>query len=101
MRCFYISAHVCDLYFLFGSFRLALKPPVQVKKFPNEFADCVSAYMLPAADHTVQAYYRVMLLRGCAHMNPQHPPRLIQGLAVAATFPESASIILGPNQTIQ
>ena len=41
-----------------------------------------------------QAYAR-------AHMYPLHPPRLLQGLADAATFPESASIILGPNQTIQ
>ena len=74
----YIRCIACTLrgvIFLFGSFRLALTPPVRVKKFPNEFADCVPAYMLPTADHTVQAYYRVMLLRGCAHMNPPTPPQ--------------------------
>ena len=36
----------CVSYFLFGSFRLELKPPVQVKQFPNEIEDCVSDYML-------------------------------------------------------
>ena len=38
---------------------------------------------------------------GGTHGTPLHPPRLLQGLADAATFPESASIILGSNQTIQ
>ena len=36
----------CVSYFLFGSFRLALNPPVQVRKFPNEIEDSVSDYML-------------------------------------------------------
>ena len=51
-------AHIYDLCFLFGSFRLALKAPVRVRKFPNEFANRVSGYLLPTADHMVRAYYR-------------------------------------------
>ena len=50
------------LYFLFGSFRLALKAPGQDKKFPNEFAERVSGDMSPTAVHTVRAYYPAMLL---------------------------------------
>ena len=77
--------------FGFGYFRLALKAPGQVRKFPNEFADCVSGYMLPTTIHMVRVYNRAMLLRGCArvcmfmrqwlvgHMvppyTPQTPPR--------------------------
>ena len=42
-----------------------------------------------------------VLVAGGTHGTPLHPPRLLQGLADAAAFPESATIILGPNQTIQ
>ena len=49
--------HNCDLYFSFGSFRLALKPPVQVKMFPNEIKLPVSEHVLRGADLRVHAYY--------------------------------------------
>ena len=65
--CVVLRAHRV-LSFSFGSFRLALKAPGQVKKFPNEFADRVSGYMVPTADHMVRAYYQVMLLRGGARV---------------------------------
>lgn len=43
---------------LFGSFRLALKPPVQVRKFPNAFEEGMSENMLRGSGHTVHAYPR-------------------------------------------
>ena len=47
----------CVLIILFRSFRLALKPPVQVKKFRNEIEECVSDEMLQGGDHIVHAYH--------------------------------------------
>ena len=97
---------VCTLrvvIFLFGSFRLALKAPVRVGKFPNEIADRVSGYLLPTADHMVRAYYRVMLLRGCTRTRtgickrtlvpPYAPPDSSKGMQMQQPFPESFSII--------
>ena len=51
------SAHICDLHFLFGSFRLALKPPVQVRMFPNGIKQRVSECMLRGAGLQVHVYY--------------------------------------------
>ena len=42
---------------LFRSFRLALKPPVQVKQFPNKINLPVSEHVLRGADLRVHAYY--------------------------------------------
>ena len=89
-----VVLRVCTLRlvsFLFGSCRLALKAPGQVRKFPNEFAECVSGCMMPTADHMVRAYYRAMLMRaawmrtrmhvyvleaGGTHGAPPIPPRI-------------------------
>ena len=58
--------HTTHCHVLFGSFCLALMAPGRVRKFPNDFADCVSGHMLPAADHMVRVYYWAMLPHGGA-----------------------------------
>ena len=62
--CVVLRAHCVSLIFVW-IFCLALKAPGQDNKFPNEFDECVSGYMLPTARHTVRAYYRAILSRGC------------------------------------
>ena len=60
--------HTTHCHILFGSFCLALMAPGRVRKFPNDFADCVSGHVLPAADHMVRAYYWAMLPHETAYV---------------------------------
>jgi hypothetical protein len=58
--------------FLFGSFRLALNPSGQVKKFPNEIVKRVSGCIVQDVVHAAQAYYMQLLLFVLAlHAYPQ------------------------------